>query len=93
MEETIRILVVDDEPDIRRICRILLENSGYTVLEAATGLEAVDTIRRCPEIDLILMDIMMPCSSRPRRRKTTSAAPTTPAATIIWPSPFLTRSL
>lgn len=40
MEETIRILVVDDEPDIRRICRILLENSGYTVLEAATGLEA-----------------------------------------------------
>ena len=36
MEETIRILVVDDEPDIRLICRILLENSGYTVLEAAT---------------------------------------------------------
>ena len=60
MEETIRILVVDDEPDIRRICRILLENSGYTVLEAATGLEAVETIRRCPEIDLILMDIMKP---------------------------------
>ena len=60
MEEAIRILVVDDEPDIRRICRILLENSGYTVLEAATGLEAVETIRRCPEIDLILMDIMMP---------------------------------
>ena len=60
MEETIRILVVDDEPDIRRICRILHENSGYPVLEAATGLEAVETIRRCPEIDLILMDIMMP---------------------------------
>ena len=38
MEETIRILVVDDEPDIRRICRILLENIGYTVLEAASGL-------------------------------------------------------
>ena len=54
MEETIRILVVDDEPDIRRICRILLENSGYTVLEAATGLEAVETIRRCPEIDRTL---------------------------------------
>ena len=31
MEETIRILVVDDEPDIRRICRILLESSGYTL--------------------------------------------------------------
>lgn len=34
MEEAIRILVVDDEPDIRRICRILLETGGYTVLEA-----------------------------------------------------------
>ena len=40
MEETIRILVVDDEPDIRRICRILLENRGYRVLEAGTGEEA-----------------------------------------------------
>ena len=60
MEEKISILVVDDEPDIRRICRILLENNGYCVHEAATGLEAVDVIRRHPEIDLILMDVMMP---------------------------------
>lgn len=60
MEETIRILVVDDEPDIRRICRILLETGGYTVLEAATGAEAVEQVRQHPELDLILMDIMMP---------------------------------
>ena len=42
MEEAIRILVVDDEPDIRRICRILLETGGYTVLEAATGADSPD---------------------------------------------------
>ena len=60
MEEAISILVVDDEPDIRRICRILLETGGYTVLEAATGAEAVETVRQHPELDLILMDIMMP---------------------------------
>lgn len=60
MEEKIAILVVDDEPDIRRICRILLENGGYCVYEAATGLEAVTLVRQHPEIDLILMDIMMP---------------------------------
>ena len=60
MEEAIRILVVDDEPDIRRICRILLETGGYTVLEAATGAEAVEQVRQHPERDLILMDIMMP---------------------------------
>ena len=46
MEEAIRILVVDDEPDIRRICRILLETGGYTVLEAATGAEAVEQVRQ-----------------------------------------------
>ena len=60
MEDKIAILVVDDEPDIRRICRILLENNGYRVYEAATGLEAVDAVRRYPEIDLILLDVMMP---------------------------------
>ena len=60
MEEAIRILVVDDEPDIRRICGILLETGGYTVLEAATGAEAVEQVRQHPELDLILMDIMMP---------------------------------
>ena len=56
MDQSIRILVVDDEPDIRRICRILLENSGYTVLEAATGLEAVETIRLLQEMDELLDD-------------------------------------
>ena len=40
--------------------RILLENGGYCVYEAATGLEAVTLVRQHPEIDLILMDIMMP---------------------------------
>ena len=53
MEEAICILVVDDEPDIRRICRILLETGGYTVLEAATGAEAVEQVRQHPELDLI----------------------------------------
>lgn len=60
MEQTIHILVVDDEPDIRRICRILLENRGYRVLEAGTGEEAVEQVRQHPEIDLIVMDVMMP---------------------------------
>lgn len=60
MDESISILIVDDEPDIRRICRILLEKDGYCVLEAATGMQAVEQVRSHPEIDLILMDIMMP---------------------------------
>lgn len=60
MDERICILIVDDEPDIRHICRILLEKDGYTVYEAATGLQTVEQVRANPELDLILMDVMMP---------------------------------
>lgn len=60
MEESTLILVVDDEPDIRRIIRILLESRGYTVAEAVNGAAAVEYIRHHPAVDLILMDIMMP---------------------------------
>lgn len=60
MEETIRILAVDDEPDLRALLRILLGNKGYAVTEAASGNEAVELLRRDPRFDLIIMDIMMP---------------------------------
>lgn len=60
MDPTIHILVVDDEPDIRRIIRILLQTKGYSVLEAPNGLAAVETIREHPQTDLVIMDIMMP---------------------------------
>ena len=58
--EQIRILAVDDEPDLRGLLRILLTHKGYEVLEAASGQEAVDLVRSEPRIDLVIMDIMMP---------------------------------
>ena len=58
--DMIRILAVDDEPDLRSLLRILLKNKGYEVLEAASGQEAVDKVRSEPRIDLVIMDIMMP---------------------------------
>ncbi len=58
--EQIRILAVDDEPDLRSLLRILLKNKGYEVLEAASGQEAVKLLRSEPQIDLVIMDIMMP---------------------------------
>ena len=60
MMDMIRILAVDDEPDLRSLLRILLKNRGYEVLEAASGQEAVDMVRSEPRIDLVIMDIMMP---------------------------------
>ena len=59
-EQNVCILVVDDEQDIRRSIRILLESSGYQVAEAPNGLAAVEYIRQQPNVDLVLMDIMMP---------------------------------
>ncbi len=60
MEQNIHILIVDDEPDIRNILRILLEAKGYTVSEAQNGAYAVQAVRDEPNLDLIIMDIMMP---------------------------------
>ena len=62
MAEKARILIVDDEADIRRVLRLLLENKGYEVLEATNGQIAVDLVRESGA-DLIVMDIMMPYMS------------------------------
>lgn len=58
-----RILVVDDEPDIRNILKLLLENAGYEVKEATDGFAAVEAVRLDQGIDLCIMDIMMPVLS------------------------------
>lgn len=54
-----RILVVDDEPDIRTILRRLLMREGFCVAEAGDGLEAIDAAQRC-DVQAIVMDINMP---------------------------------
>lgn len=54
-----KILVADDEKEIRELLRLYLENSGYDVIEAEDGRQAID-ILRSQKIDLCLLDIMMP---------------------------------
>ena len=54
-----RILVVDDQEDLRGVLRDLLIGSGYTVIEAADG-EAGVAKAKSDRPDLILMDIQMP---------------------------------
>ena len=55
----IKILVVDDEADIRKIVRLLLQKNDFTVLEAANGAQALEVVNET-DVDLIIMDIMMP---------------------------------
>ena len=54
-----RILIADDEAEIRDVLRLYLEKEGYEVIEAADGLEAVRLIRQ-GGMDLAILDIMMP---------------------------------
>ena len=54
-----KILVADDEKDIRSVLRLYLEDAGYEVVEAADGLQALEALES-QEIDLCLLDIMMP---------------------------------
>ena len=60
MEVPIRILVVDDEPDIRTVLRLQLTARGYSVEEAANGREALERVQKGGGFDLIILDIMMP---------------------------------
>ena len=52
-----KILVVDDETDIREILQFNLENAGYAVDTAASAEEALEIVS--PEHGLILLDVMM----------------------------------
>jgi DNA-binding NtrC family response regulator len=55
-----RILVVDDERNIRRTLRMVLEGEGATVVEAATGEEALAALEDPEPIEVIITDVMMP---------------------------------
>ena len=54
-----RILVADDDKDIRSVLALYLEDAGYEVVEAADGAETLHMLET-QEIDLCLLDIMMP---------------------------------
>ena len=56
-----RILLVEDDPDVRMVMRTELETSGYQIWEAADGPEALKVWKtNASQIDLLLTDIVMP---------------------------------
>ena len=55
-----KILVVDDEENIRKSLKMILEYEGYSFLEAADGEEALDIIEETVGLDLVLLDIKLP---------------------------------
>ena len=55
-----KILVIDDESRMRKLVRDFLTKKGYEVLEAANGEEAMEIFYEDKDIDLLILDVMMP---------------------------------
>ncbi|ARD47296.1 response regulator transcription factor [Sporosarcina sp. P33] len=54
-----QLLVIDDEPQMRDLIRMILEDAGYSVLEASDGIHALSFIKQ-HDVDLCIVDVMMP---------------------------------
>ena len=54
-----RILIIDDEPQIRSMLKLMLEREGYEVVEAPDGVAGIKVYRQNPA-DLIITDLIMP---------------------------------
>ena len=57
---SIKIMVVDDDPFVRELLSTILEGSGYGIVTAENGLDALEKYRNDPTIDLIVSDVNMP---------------------------------
>jgi two-component system KDP operon response regulator KdpE len=55
-----KVLLVDDDPQVRRALRTTLTSAGYIVVEARTGEEALEEVQAEGAVDLILLDLKMP---------------------------------
>ena len=55
-----KVLVLEDEPNIRSFVVINLKRAGYETIEAGDGEEALEQIRRNPDVRVALLDIMLP---------------------------------
>ena len=59
-KKNITILVVDDEPNIRRVLEAVLVRDGFTALTAENGRNGLEMLTANPDIDLMLTDLIMP---------------------------------
>lgn len=57
------VLVVDDDEQIRESLRLVLEDAGYQVQEAADGLQAVSLLQAAPQPLVVLLDLVLPDSA------------------------------
>ena len=83
-----KILIVDDNSDIRTLLALLLKHSDYDIVEVATGLEALNQAR-ATRPDLILMDLSMPVVNGDEALAWLKADPLTRDIPVIVTTAFL----
>ena len=77
-----RILIVDDDPDIRALANLALTQDGHEVVEASNGQEAIALIDASPP-DLVLLDLLMPRKSGLEVLKILRSRPATAALPVV----------
>ena len=55
-----KVLILEDEENIRSFVVINLKRAGYDAIEAGTGMEALEQLRRYPDISVAILDVMLP---------------------------------
>jgi len=78
-----RVLIIDDEDDIREVAALTLEaTTGWTILTASSGREGIETAAR-EKPDAILMDVMMPEMDGPTTFRNLQANPATATIPVV----------
>ena len=80
------VLVVEDEDALREVTRRILDRSGYHVLTAASGPEAIDIARQPGGIDVLLTDVVMP--QMPGKETADRIRALCPAAAVLYMSGY-----
>jgi CheY-like chemotaxis protein len=101
------VLVVDDDPEVRETVVNILEEQGFTVIDAANGRQALDILENDPTVNVLFTDVMMPGISgitlakkamelRPGLKVVLTSAylrDDSPAAMTVVRKPYLTEEL
>jgi CheY-like chemotaxis protein len=65
VNDGVKVLVVDDDTAIREVLRLVLEDEGYSVVEADNGAEALALLRQSAESQVVVADHLMPILDGP----------------------------